>query len=56
MMREVRPATTFGDEEREIPAPAPRLGEHTDAILTELGYDATGIAELRRAEVLGPHV
>jgi len=27
---------------------APLLGEHTDAILTELGFDGTGIAALRR--------
>jgi crotonobetainyl-CoA:carnitine CoA-transferase CaiB-like acyl-CoA transferase len=31
---------------------APTLGEHTDAILTELGYDAAGIAALRRAGVV----
>jgi formyl-CoA transferase len=27
--------------------PAPTLGEHTDAILAELGYDETEIARLR---------
>ena len=29
------------------PRPAPRQGEHTDGILTELGYSAERIAELR---------
>ena len=31
---------------------APLLGEHTDAILAELGYDAAAIAELRRQQVI----
>jgi len=31
---------------------APRLGEHTDAIMTELGYDRARIAALRREGVI----
>jgi len=31
---------------------APRLGEHTDQILQELGYDAAGIAQLRADRVV----
>ena len=31
------------------PTPAPLLGEHTDAILAEFGYDAAAIAGLREA-------
>jgi crotonobetainyl-CoA:carnitine CoA-transferase CaiB-like acyl-CoA transferase len=33
---------------------APRLGEHTDEVLAELGYDAAKIAELRASGVIGP--
>jgi len=32
--------------------PAPRLGQHTDDLLTALGYDAARIAELRQAKVI----
>ena len=33
--------------------PAPRLGEHTDAILADAGFGAEEIAELRRAGAVG---
>ncbi len=33
--------------------PAPLLGEHTDAVLAELGYDAGAIAALRGSGVVG---
>ena len=35
-----------------IEARPPLLGEHTDAILTELGYDAQGISALRAAQAI----
>jgi crotonobetainyl-CoA:carnitine CoA-transferase CaiB-like acyl-CoA transferase len=33
--------------------PVPALGEHTDAILGELGYDDDAIAALREAGAIG---
>ena len=36
----------------DIPRRAPTLGEHTDAILTELGYDEAAIAGLRERKVI----
>jgi crotonobetainyl-CoA:carnitine CoA-transferase CaiB-like acyl-CoA transferase len=32
--------------------PAPALGEHTDQVLGELGYDAARLAELRASGVV----
>jgi len=32
--------------------PAPTLGEHTDAVLHELGYDDAAIGKLRSAAVI----
>jgi formyl-CoA transferase len=32
--------------------PTPELGEHSDAVLAELGYDADAIAELRKTNVI----
>ena len=36
----------------DIHLPAPALGEHTEAVLTGLGYSPARIEELRRDEVL----
>ena len=49
--RMVAPPVRCGDE----PAPArhaPKLGEHTDALLREIGYDADRIAALRRDRLI----
>jgi crotonobetainyl-CoA:carnitine CoA-transferase CaiB-like acyl-CoA transferase len=38
------------DQEPKVrPRPAPDLGQHTDVVLSELGFDATGIEDLRTA-------
>jgi len=38
------------DQEQKVPPrPAPDLGEHTQAVLSELGFDAAAIDELHRA-------
>jgi len=34
-------------------APAPSVGEHSEEILREAGYDAGGIAELRESGAIG---
>jgi crotonobetainyl-CoA:carnitine CoA-transferase CaiB-like acyl-CoA transferase len=44
----LRPPGSAADDEARMD-PVPALGEHTDAILRELGYDDAGIARLRRA-------
>lgn len=44
------PPGTWNEGPRMDPVPA--LGEHTDAILAELGYGADGIAALRAAQAI----
>jgi len=44
------PPGTWDEEPRMDPVPA--LGEHTDAILAELGIDAAGVRALRAAEAI----
>ncbi|MGW7048940.1 CaiB/BaiF CoA transferase family protein [Streptomyces avermitilis] len=39
-------------EPKVRPGPAPDLGEHTESVLRDLGFDAAGIEELRQAEAV----
>ncbi|OGK96890.1 MAG: hypothetical protein A2W08_06640 [Candidatus Rokubacteria bacterium RBG_16_73_20] len=43
----------FDDTPARDPGPPPTLGQHTDAVLRELGYDDATIADLRARQVLG---
>ncbi|MGI9624582.1 MAG: CaiB/BaiF CoA transferase family protein [Acidimicrobiales bacterium] len=54
LIREARPPVGWFGGDRIIAGPAPRLGEHTDEVLGELGYSMTEVAAFRRAGVLGP--
>jgi crotonobetainyl-CoA:carnitine CoA-transferase CaiB-like acyl-CoA transferase len=42
----------LSENEATVRTPPPVLGQHTDAILTELGYDAAAIATLREKKVI----
>ncbi len=46
-MRQPRPAARFDGTPAELRSPAPLLGEHTDAVLTELGVSSEQLAALR---------
>jgi crotonobetainyl-CoA:carnitine CoA-transferase CaiB-like acyl-CoA transferase len=46
-VRQPVPAARFDRTPAAVPGPAPRIGEHTVAILTELGLDATQVERLR---------
>ncbi|MEE1805696.1 CaiB/BaiF CoA transferase family protein [Streptomyces sp. BE133] len=42
------------DQEQKVrPRPAPDLGEHTESVLRDLGYDDAGIEALRKAQAIG---
>ncbi|HEY4173752.1 MAG TPA: CoA transferase [Rhodopila sp.] len=45
-VRQARPAARFDRTPARIAGPAPRIGEHTETILAELGYSETDIAAL----------
>jgi crotonobetainyl-CoA:carnitine CoA-transferase CaiB-like acyl-CoA transferase len=51
-LRQPRHPTQFGAVRPELGGPAPTLGQHTDEVLTELGYGAR-LATLRAAAVIG---
>lgn len=42
----------LSNAEFRVRSPTPELGEHTDEVLAEAGYDAAAIAALRAAEVI----
>jgi crotonobetainyl-CoA:carnitine CoA-transferase CaiB-like acyl-CoA transferase len=42
----------LGDEPREAGTPPPLHGEHTQAILQEMGFSSTQIEELRAAKAI----
>jgi crotonobetainyl-CoA:carnitine CoA-transferase CaiB-like acyl-CoA transferase len=47
-----RAAVRLSETPGEIVTRPPTLGEHTDVVLAELGYDATAIAALREKRVV----
>ena len=49
----VRAAVRLSETPGEIATRPPMLGEHTDHVLAELGYDTTAIATLRQAGIIG---
>jgi crotonobetainyl-CoA:carnitine CoA-transferase CaiB-like acyl-CoA transferase len=51
-LRRVQPAPDFSATPAVAGAPAPLLGEHTDDVLTEVGFDAASIAAARAAGVV----
>ncbi len=48
-MRQARPAARFDGTPSELRIPAPLLGEHTDAVLAEVGISPEQLVELRAA-------
>ena len=51
--RQARSPARFSRTPASEQGPAPGLGEHTDEVLGEVGYDAETIERLRQAGVLG---
>lgn len=55
-LRQARAAARFSKTPPAVRSGAPRLGEHTDAVLAEVGYSMREIAELRADGVAGAEV
>ena len=51
--RDVAPAWRLSETPASIRRGAPFVGEHTDEVLSEAGYDPGGIDALRRAGIIG---
>ena len=51
--RLIPPPVRFSGAPQSVRRPAPLIGEHTEEVLAEAGYDAQGIASLRRSGALG---
>ena len=51
-LRQSRPPVIFGDEPCTVRSPAPALGEHTDEILSGIGYSDDNITVLRDQKVV----
>ncbi|QET05991.1 MULTISPECIES: CaiB/BaiF CoA transferase family protein [Cupriavidus] len=51
-IRLVRTGFKVNHEAPSVDTPPPQLGEHTDEILAQLGYDATDIASLKEARAV----
>ena len=47
MVRQARPAARFESTPAKIAGPAPAIGEHTDALLAELGYSTLEVDALK---------
>ena len=52
-LRQARNAARFAGTPASIRLPAPAVGEHTEAVLGEIGYSAGQIADLRAAGAFG---
>jgi crotonobetainyl-CoA:carnitine CoA-transferase CaiB-like acyl-CoA transferase len=50
-VRQPRPAARFDRTPARIGGPAPRIGEHTDAILAEAGYGPDEIETMKASGV-----
>jgi succinate---hydroxymethylglutarate CoA-transferase len=48
-LRLIGPAMKFGGTTMGVRLEPPLLGEHTEQILVELGYDAAGVAEMKKS-------
>jgi len=52
-VRQMGPMLQMNETPLRVQGPSPMLGEHTDAVLAELGYDAPAVEGLRAKGVLG---